>query len=258
MKCVCLPKPDAHGSTAVDHVRLFRNRADVRWKYRVHEQILPAVRKSGGGVCFTDIVIHHVGYQDEALRRRKLERDLRLLRMEYAETRDEPFILFNLGCVFAELEQWREALAMCQRSLERSAAGDSIVRKLYAQIVQCHRHLQEPGPASAVCQAGRKLYPDDCELLFLEGLLLREQGQHGAAEQRFLQLLTRREGAHFASVDEGLHGYKARHNLAVVYAEQGRFAEAEAHWRAVLEQEPSFVPARTGLERLLAQRGLVG
>jgi len=86
--------------------------------------------------------------------------------------------------------------------------------------------------------------------------LLREQGQHGAAEQRFLRLLTHREAAHFASVDEGLHGYKARHNLAVVYAEQGRFAEAEAHWCAVVAERPTFAAALTGLEQLRQRRGI--
>src|SRR5262249_28493259 len=33
-----------HAAAAVDQVRLFRNRPDVPWSYRVHEQILPAVR----------------------------------------------------------------------------------------------------------------------------------------------------------------------------------------------------------------------
>jgi Glycosyl transferase family 2 len=46
VKCHCLP--DAGGTaTVVDHLRLFRNRQDVRWTFRVHEQILPAVRASG-------------------------------------------------------------------------------------------------------------------------------------------------------------------------------------------------------------------
>ena len=44
MKCLCLPDPVSGTATVVDHVRLFPNHADIRWKYRVHEQILPAVR----------------------------------------------------------------------------------------------------------------------------------------------------------------------------------------------------------------------
>src|SRR5262245_17508760 len=80
LKCLCLPEGGVGSGMVVDHVRLFRNRPDVRWKYRVHEQILPAVRATGGTVRWSDVVIHHTGYQDPALRGRKLERDLRLLR----------------------------------------------------------------------------------------------------------------------------------------------------------------------------------
>jgi len=143
MKCLCLPDPVSGTATVVDHVRLFRNHPDIRWKYRVHEQILPAVRERGGEVRWAEVAIQHVGYQDATLRRRKLERDLRLLNLENAEHPDDPFTLFNLGCVFEELGQLREALPMLQRSLERSQPGDSIVRKLYALIAQCHRRLGE-------------------------------------------------------------------------------------------------------------------
>ena len=101
MKCLCLPDPRTGTATVVDHVRLFRNHTAIRWQYRVHEQILPAIRRTGGQVRWTSITIQHTGYQDPALRRRKLERDLRLLRLEDAEQPDDPFTLFNWG----EVEQ---------------------------------------------------------------------------------------------------------------------------------------------------------
>ena len=66
----------------MDHIRLFRNHPDMRWQFRVHEQILPVVRRQGGVVRWTDIVIHHAGYQDPVLRRRKLEREKSSLRVQ--------------------------------------------------------------------------------------------------------------------------------------------------------------------------------
>src|SRR5262249_46732537 len=125
MKCLCLPDPLTGTATLVDHVRLFRNHPELRCRYRVHEQILPAVRRSGGEVRWTDVVIEHTGYLDPALRRRKLERDLRLLRLEDAEHPDDPFTLFNLGQVYQELGQTAEALPLWRRSLERSEPADS-------------------------------------------------------------------------------------------------------------------------------------
>ena len=92
MKCLCVPESDSDAGTVVDHVRLFRNRPEHRWRYRVHEQILPALKTTGAEIRWTDIVIHHVGYQDALTTRRKLERNLRLLQLDHAEHPDEPFV----------------------------------------------------------------------------------------------------------------------------------------------------------------------
>jgi tetratricopeptide (TPR) repeat protein len=255
MKCLCLPDPVTGSATVVDHVRLFPNRPDVRWKYRVHEQILPALRSIGGQIRWADVVINHAGYQDHTLRRRKLDRDLRLLELENAEHPDDPFTLFNLGSVYQELGQPARALPMLQRSLERSQPRDSIVRKLFALIVQGYRRLGQLEEAATICRAGRGHYPEDAELLFLEALVRREQGDKEGAESSLVKLLEEREGAHFASVDPGLRGYKARHNLAVIYQEEGRLAEAEAQWTSVVAEQPSFLPAILGMgELFLAQQ----
>src|SRR5205085_868839 len=97
IKCRCLPDPQGGTATVVDHVRLFRNDPRVRWQYRVHEQIVPAVRRAGGTIHAADAVVEHTGYVDAAVRRRKQERDLRLLHRDLAEHPDDPLILFNLG-----------------------------------------------------------------------------------------------------------------------------------------------------------------
>jgi hypothetical protein len=73
----------------LDQVRIFRNLPEIRWDYRIHEQILPSVNRAGGSVRWTDIVVDHVGYQDASVRRRKLERNLRLLEMDDAERTDD-------------------------------------------------------------------------------------------------------------------------------------------------------------------------
>jgi hypothetical protein len=129
MKCLCLPDPVSGSATVVDHVRLFRNHPAVRWEYRVHEQILPAVRRQGGEVRWADAVIHHAGYQDPVLRRRKLERDLRLLHLEDGDRPDDPFTLFNLGSVYQELGRHAEArhnLDFLLREKEKEGPADAV------------------------------------------------------------------------------------------------------------------------------------
>ena len=47
--------------TVVDHVKLIRNRPDLRFEGRIHEQILPAIRRAGGTVAWTDLYVVHSG-----------------------------------------------------------------------------------------------------------------------------------------------------------------------------------------------------
>src|SRR6202035_2408352 len=131
---LCLPDPVSGTATVVDHVRLFPNHPELRWKYRIHEQILGGIRRLGGNVHWSDVIIHHVGYQDMSLRDQKTHRDLRLLHLENEENPDDPFTLFNLGSGYLEQKLPEKALEALQRSLSRSHPGDSIVRKLYSLI----------------------------------------------------------------------------------------------------------------------------
>ena len=255
MKCVCLPDPSRDTTTVVDHIRLFRRDPAIRWRYRVHEQILPAIRAQGGNVCFANIQIQHTGYQDPALRARKLDRDVRLLRLELDEHPNDPFAQFNIGSVFQEMGKLPEALACLKRSLEGSHPSDSIVRKLYASITQIHRHLNQTHEAWSACSSGLELYPEDTELLFQQGILFQEKGDLDGAERVFQSLLTTKDGAYFASVDTGLRGFKARHNLALTLTGQQRLAEAEAHWQMIVEEHPGFGPAWWGLGEIAFAQG---
>jgi GT2 family glycosyltransferase/tetratricopeptide (TPR) repeat protein len=248
MRCLCLP--DARGvATAVEHLRLFRNDPRLRWQYRVHEQILLALRAAGAEVRFTDVVINHTGYQDPQARYRKRQRDLRLLQLDSRDRPDDPFVLFNLGWVYQELGRTAESLPLLQRSLERSHPGDSIVRKLYALLAEGHGRLNQPEAARAACRAGRVHYPDDAELLYLDAEQRCEDGDLAGAEECLRALLQPPQGTHFASVDPGLRGHRARYLLGLVCCRQGRPDEALAQWEQALAEEPTFAPARLELAR---------
>jgi glycosyltransferase involved in cell wall biosynthesis/Flp pilus assembly protein TadD len=254
MSCRCLPDPVTQATTEVHHLRLFRNRPDVRWDFRVHEQILPAVLATDGDVRWSDIVIQHTGYQNPALRARKLERDLRLLLMEQAERPENPFILFNLGSVYQEQGRIIDALTHFLRSLAISAPKSSIVRKLYALIAQCQNHLGEPLEAVATCVQGRSIYPEDIEILFQEGIALRRLGEIHSAIARWEQALTTPHAEYFASINVGIRGYITRQNLAMAYQELGRTDKAQTHWRQALQECPGYGPAWNGLgDSYLAQ-----
>jgi glycosyltransferase involved in cell wall biosynthesis/Flp pilus assembly protein TadD len=255
MKCVCLPDSETRTATAVDHVRLFPAHPQLRWDYRVHEQILPGLRQLGCEFRRADVAIHHVGYQDAALRRRKLDRDLRLLELEHGERPDDPFILFNLGNVHQELGRRAEALGFFERSLRGSKVTDSITHKLYASVAQCQRQLGQLNEALATCEGGRLHFPHDVEILFQEGLVYEALGDAAREEACWKRVLTSRDRPLFSSEDTGLRGYKARHNLAVLYTRQRRLREAEEQWQAAYAERPDYRPAALALAELFQGQG---
>jgi tetratricopeptide (TPR) repeat protein len=244
-------------ATLVDQVRLFRNDPAIRWDYRVHEQLLPSLRKAGHAVRSTGIAIEHTGYLDGALRLKKLERNLRLLHLDMAERPNDPFTLFNLGWAFADLDRCGDALPLLQRSLQLSHNADSITPKLYALLTLCHRRPGRFADAWAACQAGHARCPDNPELLFLKGQLCHQRGDRAGARACWTQLLAERsltvaaqlDGV-FASVDAALHGPLVRYHLAVLDREEGRANDAEAQWRAILDETPGYHPSRLGLAEL--------
>jgi tetratricopeptide (TPR) repeat protein len=251
VRCACDPGPDEGASrTVVDHVRLFPRREDVRWTYPVHEQILPALRRAGVPVRWSDVTVRHTGYADPALRRRKLARDEAILAAEQAERPGDPFVLFNLGSIAVEREDWAAALGLLSQSLAGSAPSDSITRKLYALIARCHQALGDPASALASCAAGLAVDPDDAELWFRRAVVHRQAGQPAEAESCWRRVLTLRRPEKFASLDAGIYGHLTRRNLAALAEERGDRAEAARLWRAVLIECPDDRDARAMLQRL--------
>ncbi len=177
--------------SAVDHVQLFRSHPQIRWQYRVHEQILPAVERLGGRTCRTDVVIHHLGYQDAATVRRKLERNLHLLRLDHAERPDDAVVLFNLGRTLLRSGEVAEAVPFLRRGAAGLEPERVIAPVAYALAVEALARLGRHAEALEVCREGRARCPADNELLRGEAMMRLSLGDLAGGEACLVQLLER-------------------------------------------------------------------
>jgi tetratricopeptide (TPR) repeat protein len=243
------------GLTVVDHIKLFRNHPRIRFEFRIHEQVLPSIRRLGGEVAWTDIFVDHSGSdQTEAGRRRKYECDLRILQLELAEKPDHPFVLFNLGMTHADMGEHATAEEFLRHCLSVSRPDESHVRKAYALLVVSLQEQDRLQDAWTANRQGLELFPADPELLFLRGTLAHRLGRRELAAEAYRGALANRDQPHFSSLDPGVLGYKARHNLALVLQELGRHDLAEVQWRHVIAEAPAFPDAYRCLgESLVAQ-----
>jgi tetratricopeptide (TPR) repeat protein len=215
------PSPTSGGgdeTTVVDHVKLVRAHHEIRFEGRIHEQVLPSIRRLGGEVGWTDLFVVHSGadHSPEA-KQRKYERDLRILQKDLADRPEHPFVLFNLGMTYDDMGQHREAEIWLRKSLAVSDPGESHVRKVYALLASSLDRQGKSHEAHEICRRGLELFPEDEELLFRLGILEHRAQNLEAAIRSFRTILNHEAQRHFASIDRGITGYKARHNLALVY-----------------------------------------
>ena len=252
------PGEEPHDVTVVDHVKLIRNRPDLRFEFRIHEQILPAIRRAGGSVAWTDLYVVHSGAERSPEgRQNKIKRDLRLLNLELEERGEHPFVLFNLGMTLADAEIPEKAVEYLQRCLRVSGPDESHLRKAYALLVSSLSQLEQWDQADEVIDRGLRLFPTDKELLFRQAMLHHQQGRLHQAIRVYGRVLTEPVDRHFTSIDNRICGTKAKHNLAVVHEDLDQWSEAERLWREITEDEPDYVPGWRRLGEQLLRQGLV-
>ena len=178
MKCLC-PSDSADGSaTVVDHIRLFRNDPRIRWRYRVHEQILPAVRRTNGTVRWSDVTdpARRLHRPDPSALEAGARPPAAAGRGRRSPGRSVRAVQPRLGLPRAGADGRGAAAPVAE---PRAVAPERLdrARSSTRLIVHSHRRLGQAGEALAACRSGRAVYPDDAELLFQEGLILRGLGR---------------------------------------------------------------------------------
>jgi O-antigen biosynthesis protein len=243
--------------TVVDHVKLFRNLPELKFEFRVHEQLLPSIRRLGGEIVWSDIYVEHHGSNLEGdAQDAKCARDLRILGLELEERPEHPFALFNFGMTYADMNDHEQAVDYLQRSLAVSQNEDSHVAKALAILVGSLCSLKRWDEALTVCESGLVHAPHDAELSFRRGIILHELGHLQEAKSQYGDVLLRERPRELASVDPGILGYKAKHNLALVHRDLGEPHTATAYYRDALYEKPAYVPTRRALiEHLLSYIG---
>lgn len=207
--------------------RAFRNREDIRWRYRIHEQVLPdaidVARAEGLSFAKTIGEIVHDGYTTEVMTsRNKDERNIRLFELQVEDTPDDIYTLYK----FADY-------------LRRFDDRDEQIIELFERGYALAREMDE--------QARRELtyVGDMCGLLGLS--YIHEERFEDALDVTTYGLEHCRESANLWYV----HGNALLMN--------GRAPEAEEAFEKTktFEDEPQFVPPAAGITTIKSDIGLV-
>lgn len=234
----------------VDHVKLFRNIPGLEFEGRLHEQILPSLRRlsPSGSIARLDAHVLHSGYDTSPEgQAKKRVRDEKLLKLDLEERPDHPFVLFNLGMTAHYSDDHEEAIDWLDKCLKASREGESHVRKAYALKGISLRRLGRVDDAIEAFEHGLELVGDDPELHFQLGHLYAERGQNELAKERYLACLETDASGAFTSFDRGIQGFKTMHNLAAVHVGLRDYQGARKWFLTALNQAPEFLPSAFAL-----------
>ncbi|MEI7575546.1 MAG: glycosyltransferase [Armatimonadota bacterium] len=229
--------------TSVDHVKVFRNLPGLVWEGRIHEQILPSLRRTADelGLPHHSIVrlparVLHTGYDTSAEgQARKRDRDDTLLKLDLADRPDHPFVLFNLGMTEHFHGNHELAVSWLTRCIQVSPVQESHVRKAYALMIGSLVRLGMTDEAKSALDEALLHFDADPELHFLYGQFLAAQGDDLGAIVQYDKAIGSDASGHFSSFDPSIQGYKALHNKALSLQRLGREQEAADAWKRAFE-----------------------
>lgn len=232
------------------HVKLFPRHPQIRFRYRVHEQVAPSIQELGFPIRTTSAVVRHQNADRSAEGNSgRNARNRRLLELDLQDHPEDPFVL--LGLAMACLDEGADAgraIALAERAI--SGFGPASPTRLNAYVILAtayHRRDQLDDEMRTYLKAQSE-FPQDAGLLLRLGLLSVRRGDWSTGEQWFVKCLRCRRMHvsvfHFPDVHA-----RAVIGLGRVYIHRGDRARAEELWRRFLKREPKSVIVRDALTK---------
>lgn len=150
------------GWIASNLVRLFRNKPNYRFRYRIHEVIEPSIVSSGGSICHCKIPIHHYNYErDEKQIEAKLMRYIKLGLLQIEDTPSDPKPYLEVSQVYLQFDRYPDA----ERILDNAVAISPANPDIYDLLSTLYLHTNRPTEAQQALEKGLTYRPNDIEML---------------------------------------------------------------------------------------------
>ena len=222
-------------------VRIWRSKPLRRYCGRIHEAIYDQGSPIAGLVHTEQLQILHTGYSSQRVRQ-KLERNLRMIQTEIAQTGEKPIHSRYLADCCYGLKEYELAAHYARQAIDQhlpTLEGDQPLYMVWLESLRAlHTSWTEQ---AAVAAQGRKAYPDDLELMAQQGIIFYYMGRAEAAKALLagMAMQYRRDGERSSAgrIMEGLA------LLGKLYQEEQKPEAAREIIRLVLRHDPFQVQA---------------
>jgi glycosyltransferase involved in cell wall biosynthesis len=174
-------------------LRMFPNHPKMRFRYRIHEQLLHSVAKLGLHCFFTDTTIHHTGYEDPEMKKAKALRNLKLLEEEPDRIAAEPSLSMSVGDSYYIIGDYEKGIAAYKQTMEMPNCK-KINSDIYAEMPCCigqgYQKIGRREEALSWFDKSIEMSPAKHEAYYHKAECLMEMGRLSEAEKIYAKLVT--------------------------------------------------------------------
>jgi len=219
------------------NLRLYKNNKDYKYTGRIHEQLASNIIKINPKARMEskNVRIYHYGYiSKEVSTKGKRTRNKKILDLMLEESKEDAFVLFNMGNEYFASNNYNCALDFYRRALQNLPVNCGYESKLLLRIILCLIDLKEFQEGLEVIEDGLKKFPRQTDYLFLKGIIYKTQLQYDKAIKCFQGCLELGEAPIQLRFVEGVGSYKSHYCLGDIYYDMNKFDLAfEAYGAAV-------------------------
>ncbi len=172
--------------------RLFRNLGfpKIEFRGRVHEQISPSLLEQGMSFINSDILIEHLGYnQDREVMEQKVKRNYKLLLQHIQEQPTNGYAWYQLGQTLAQMKLNKEAEEAVRFAIDCKNLSKSVMASAAATLSQITGNQKKFEEALHWAEVSLENAPEQIYALHLKAYALLYLNRFSEAESLFREIL---------------------------------------------------------------------
>ncbi len=249
--------------------RLFRNAPEVRFRYFIHEQILPALVpycRARGLLLgpLDDAIVHHDGYEPTRYRSREKDaRNERLFRRQVEAYPDHAYSWYKFGDFLRRFDDRhddaRRALGRAAELVLSAPAEETrdlaFANEVFGLLAVLTEQAGRSAEALDLVEQGMARFGVAPNLLYVRAYLLGHAGRHEDAFRDWARLRTFDGAVLPIPPEPGITGPRAFLGMGLSLAHLGRRAAAARCLDHAIERDPTLTDAHVARARLHLDAG---
>jgi glycosyltransferase involved in cell wall biosynthesis len=221
-----------------NQVRMFPRHPKIRFRYKVHEQVLPAIQELGFATEYTDIMVVHTGYAGPEVIREKQLRNLTILEQEMKERPDNPVVVYSYAGTLLDLEEFDKAVPLYEKARQLSIdlkREPHIAEGVPISLASLFGRRKDWKSARQWAEEAYKINPSHAQTNSMLGEICEMEGKEEESIRYFEFVLTCREKPEFIPVDVNRLKVNAYKHLGMIYKKRGMDQKAVEYLKKALQ-----------------------